>query len=145
MRARQNADDLPPLAFRSVPPRLIVPYLIVPLALGAAMMRDRGGQGGVGETKAEVTADLEVAAAREFLMTDNNIEIESSAIAAFTLAQFSFWALIESGVISTDKAADMLAQGIGAHSKGDLANQKAAQMLQTILDMVQRDQRPPAN
>jgi hypothetical protein len=51
MRGRQSADDLPPLAFRSVPPRLIVPYLIVPLALGAAMVRDRGGQGGVGEQK----------------------------------------------------------------------------------------------
>ncbi|WP_439923141.1 hypothetical protein [Nitrobacter sp. JJSN] len=80
-------------------------------------------------------------------MTENNFELEtqSSAIAAFTLAQFAFWALIESGVISTEKASDMLTQGIAAHSKGDLANQQAGQMLQTILDMVQRDQRPPAN
>jgi hypothetical protein len=39
----------------------------------------------------------------------------------------------------------MLGQGIAAHSKGDLANQKAAQMLQTILDMVQRDQSRPMN
>jgi hypothetical protein len=81
------------------------------------------------------------------LVTDNSLEIEtrSSAIAAFTLAQFAFWGLIESGLISTEKASEMLTQGIAAHSKGDLANQKAAEMLQTILDMVQRDQRPPAN
>jgi hypothetical protein len=80
-------------------------------------------------------------------VTDNSLEIEtrSSAIAAFTLAQFAFWGLIESGLISTEKASEMLTQGIAAHSKGDLANQQAAEMLQTILDMVQRDQRPPAN
>ena len=110
-------------------------------------MRDRGGQGAAGATKAEVKAGEEVAAARESLMTENSfeIEIQSSAIAAFTLAQFAFWALIENELISTDKASDMLAQGIAAHSRGDLANQRAAQMLQTILDMLQRDQRPPAN
>lgn len=80
-------------------------------------------------------------------MAEENFEIEteSSAIAAFTLAQFAFWGLIESGIISTEKASDMLEQGIAAHSKGDLANRKAAQMLQTILDMVQRDKRPPVN
>jgi hypothetical protein len=39
----------------------------------------------------------------------------------------------------------MLEQGIAAHSKGDLTNRKAAQMLQTILDMVQRDKRSPVN
>lgn len=80
-------------------------------------------------------------------MAEDNFEIEteSSAIAAFTLAQFAFWGLIESGIISTEKASGMLEQGIAAHSKGDLANRKAAQMLQTILDMVQRDQRPAVN
>jgi hypothetical protein len=80
-------------------------------------------------------------------MTNDNFENETqgSAIAAFTLAQFAFWGLIESGIISTEKASEMLGQGIAAHSKGDLANQKAAQMLQTILDMVQRDQSRPMN
>ena len=72
-------------------------------------------------------------------------ETEGSAIAAFTLAQFAFWGLIESGVISTEKAADMLEQGVTALSKGDSANRKAAQMLQTILDMVQRNQRSSVN
>jgi len=80
-------------------------------------------------------------------MAEENLEIEaeSFAIAAFTLAQFAFWSLIESGIISTEKASDMLEQGIAAHSKGDLTNRKAAQMLQTILDMVQRDKRSPVN
>lgn len=80
-------------------------------------------------------------------MAEENFEIEteSSAIAAFTLAQFAFWGLIETGIISTEKASDMLEQGIAALSKGDSANRKAAQMLQTILDMVQRDQRSPVN
>ena len=43
-------------------------------------------------------------------MAEDNFEVETegSAIAAFTLAQFAFWGLIESGVISTEKAADML-------------------------------------
>jgi hypothetical protein len=88
-----------------------------------------------------------LAAAQEFLMTNDSFEMEtqSSAIAAFTLAQFAFWGLIESGIISTEKASEMLEQGIAAHSKGDLAHQNAAQMLQTILDMVQRDQRSPVN
>lgn len=83
-------------------------------------------------------------------MTDDSfdsfeIETQSSTIAAFTLAQFAFWGLIESGIISTEKASEMLEQGIAAHSKGNPANQKAAQMLQTILDMVQRDQRSSVN
>jgi hypothetical protein len=78
-------------------------------------------------------------------MTNDGLETQGSAIAAFTLAQFAFWGLIESGIISAEKASEMLGQGIAAHSKGDLANQKAAQMLQTILDMVQRDQSRPMN
>ncbi|WP_041344963.1 hypothetical protein [Nitrobacter winogradskyi] len=80
-------------------------------------------------------------------MAEDNFEVETegSAIAAFTLAQFAFWGLIESGVISTEKAADMLEQGVTALSKGDLANRKASQMLQTILDMVQRNQRSSVN
>ncbi|EAQ34534.1 hypothetical protein NB311A_05936 [Nitrobacter sp. Nb-311A] len=80
-------------------------------------------------------------------MTGKNSEVETegSAIAAFTLSQFAFWGLIESGVISTEKASDMLEQGIAALSKGDLANRKAAQMLQTILDMVQRNQSSTVN
>ena len=76
---------------------------------------------------------------------DFETENESSSIAAFTLAQFAFWGLIESGVISTEKASDMLEQGIAALSKGDLTNRKAAQMLQTILDMVQRNKRSSVN
>jgi hypothetical protein len=78
-------------------------------------------------------------------MADYSTETEGSAIAAFMLAQFAFWAQINSGALSREKAAEMLKQGVEASSQGGAANQKAAQMLQTVLDMVTRDQRPPAH
>ena len=73
------------------------------------------------------------------------IETQGSAIAAFMLAQFAFWHQINSGALSKEKAAEMLKQGIEASSPRGPANQKAAQMLQTVLDMVTREQRPPAH
>lgn len=78
-------------------------------------------------------------------MSDYEIETQGSAIAAFMLAQFAFWHQINSGALSREQAAEMLKQGVEASSTGGPANQKAAQMLQTVLDMVTREQRPPAN
>ena len=72
-------------------------------------------------------------------------ETAGSAIAAFTLAQLAFWHQINSGALSADKAAEMLKQAVAANAQGGRANQLAAQRLQTVLDMVQRDQRPPAH
>ena len=51
-------------------------------------------------------------------MAEENLEneAESSAIAAFTLAQFAFWGLIESGIISTEKASDLTVWTLTARS-----------------------------
>jgi hypothetical protein len=78
-------------------------------------------------------------------MADYSTETEASAIAAFVLAQLAFWHQINSGALSREKAAEMLKQAVGANASGGPANQLAAQRLQTVLDMVQRDQRPPAH
>jgi hypothetical protein len=109
------------------------------LGFGAKMLRF------IGRIVGERQHVLDTAASDESRKRSEKLETQSSAIAAFTLAQFAFWGLIESGLISTEKASEMLTQGIAAHSKGDLANQKAAQMLQTILETVQRDRRSLAN
>ena len=76
---------------------------------------------------------------------DKTDEAAGSAIAAFTLAQFAFWHQIQSGSLPVENAAQMLKQGVEANAKGSAANQKAAQILQTVLDMVTRDQRPRSN
>jgi hypothetical protein len=78
-------------------------------------------------------------------MADYSNETEGSAIAAFVLAQLAFWHQINTGALPREKAAEMLKQAVEANATGGPANQLAAQRLQTVLDMVQRDQRPPAH
>jgi hypothetical protein len=61
-----------------------------------------------------------------------------SAIAAFTLAQLSFWHLIKTETLPHDEAIRMLKDSVAANAPGGPANQYAAQKLQMVLDMVQR-------
>lgn len=63
-------------------------------------------------------------------------EAAGSAIAAFTLAQMSFWAVYNSGLLTKDEAVKMLKLGIDANAKGGPANQKAAAMLAGVLKAV---------
>ncbi len=72
-------------------------------------------------------------------------EASGTAIAAFTLAQLAFWNQIQFGELSIDKAAEMLQQGITANTLGGPANQKAAEMLQMVLDVVTEGQNPRPN
>ena len=70
-------------------------------------------------------------------MSDNlNEDVAGTAMAAFTLAQISFWALHNSGLISKDDAEKMLKSGIDANAKGGPANQRAAAMLNAVLKEV---------
>jgi hypothetical protein len=70
-------------------------------------------------------------------LPDNIIdEAAGSAIAAFTLAQMSFWAVYHSGLLSKDEAEKMLKLGIDANAKAGPANQKAAAMLLGVLKAV---------
>lgn len=72
-------------------------------------------------------------------------ETAGSAIAAFTLAQFAFWSLINTGLLDKQAAERMLTQGIEANRQGGPANQSAAQKLQGVLDNVRAYQKPPAH
>jgi len=63
-------------------------------------------------------------------------EAAGSAIAAFTLAQMSFWALYKSGLLSKSEAEQFLKQGVTANATGGPGNQKAAWMLEQVLKAV---------
>lgn len=63
-------------------------------------------------------------------------EAAGSAIAAFTLAQFAFWAVYKSGLLSKQEAEESLRQGIAANASGGPANQKAAWMLDQVLKAI---------
>lgn len=67
------------------------------------------------------------------------------AIAAFTLAQIPLWSQLKSGSLPRQVAAQMLRDGIEANAKGNAVNRKAAEMLQTVFEMVTKEDRPPAN
>jgi len=72
-------------------------------------------------------------------------EESAHGIAAFTLAQIALWSQIKSGSLPVEVAAKMLRDGIAGNAKGNAVNQRAAQLLQTVLDMLTKGERPAPN
>lgn len=77
-------------------------------------------------------------------MADYSIETEGSAIAAFALAQVALWAAIESPQ-ARKTAVEMLRLMARDDPSNSPANSKAAGMLQKVLAMVEKRDRPQPN
>ena len=69
-------------------------------------------------------------------MNDEN-EIAGSAIAAFTLSQFVLHAMLKRGVIGQIEAEQMLQAMIEGNQGGGPRNQKAAEKLSVVLQLIQ--------
>ncbi len=63
----------------------------------------------------------------------NQAHTAGSAIAAFQLAQFSFAALVNNGIVSKIEAEKMLKQAIAANETAGPGNRAAAVMLDGVL------------
>lgn len=63
-------------------------------------------------------------------------EESAHGIAAFTLAQIAVGSQLKSDNLPRQVAAQMLKDGIDANAKGNSVNRKAAEMLQTVLEIV---------
>jgi hypothetical protein len=99
-----------------------------------------------GKTKRRRSAFLVGESDGEERMTEQEQQqMAGSAIAAFMLAQFAFWRQIETGALPHAEAIAMLTQGVEANSQGGPANRFAAQKLQTVLDLVERSQKPASH
>lgn len=68
-------------------------------------------------------------------------EAEVSALAAFALAQVSFWALFHSGLLSKPEAEKMLGEAIAANKQGGPANILAAAKLEPVLKLISAAER----
>lgn len=66
------------------------------------------------------------------------LEASASALAAFTLAQFTVFALLDSGLWRKNDAEKLLKLGIEANARGGPANQLAAAKLRLVLEAVQK-------
>lgn len=73
------------------------------------------------------------------------IEAAGTTMAAFILAQLAFWNQVRSGVVSQDEAIRQLEEAVAANAKGGPANQKAAQALRTVLDLVRETEGPTSH
>jgi hypothetical protein len=69
-------------------------------------------------------------------------ETSGSAIAAFTLAQMTFWQLLKQGLLPKSDAEHMLKVAVKANQKGGPGNQHAAAKLAVVLQNIQAYQRP---
>jgi len=69
-------------------------------------------------------------------------EAAGSAIASFTLAQLSFWAVYRSGLLSKSEAEQMLRQAVAANRQGGPVNQLAAAKLDAVLKAISASDEP---
>jgi hypothetical protein len=87
---------------------------------------------GTGEPAKDRHSSLE-----ETMPVKNDQQIDAGyAIAAFTLAQLSFLALVRNGVLTDREAQGMLEGAIEVNEAGAPSHQLAAQLLQTTQDRV---------
>jgi len=72
-------------------------------------------------------------------------EATGAAMAAFTLAQMTFWHFLRLGLLSKPDAEAMIQEAIKANQRGGPVNQKAVILLSGVLKNVQTHTEPSRN